>query len=217
MFHLEDTNIAYGDLPVLHQINLRIERGEQIALIGPSGAGKTTLLRHLFGQHPENAALIHQDYALVPKLSVFHNVYMGRLDRTPLLRNVRNLLRPHPDDLRDVTTILDQLQLHNKAHAPAATLSGGQKQRTAIARALYRGDQVLLADEPVAAVDSQHAQAILNHLKASVPTLLVSLHSVQLAMECFTRIIALREGRVVYDGSSEKLSTDQLQAIFQPC
>lgn len=217
MFQLQGTQIAYDEAPVLHDINLNIAAGEQVALIGPSGAGKTTLLRHLYQQQPKQVSLIHQDYALVQSLTVFHNVWIGRLDRTPLLRNLRNLIKPHDQDLSAVCCLLKNLGLDHKCHARVKTLSGGQQQRTAIARALFRGDQVILADEPVSSVDPEQARHILDHLKAQVPTLVVSLHSVQLALHSFERIIALRAGRIAYDGPSQELDPDRLHAIFQPC
>ena len=94
VIRLQNASVSYDRLPVLHDITLEIEDGEKVVLVGPSGAGKTTLLRKLFESVGASAAFIHQDYALVPQLSTFHNVYMGRLDRHGALYNGLNLAIP---------------------------------------------------------------------------------------------------------------------------
>ena len=98
MFTLDNISVAYGDAPVLNNISLNIREKENAVIIGPSGAGKSTLLKKLFDMQQQRAAFIHQDYALVPQLSAFHNVYIGRLDRHSTVYNLLNLIKPKKQD-----------------------------------------------------------------------------------------------------------------------
>ena len=163
-FDLQDLSIAYQGVTALQGICLRIEMGEKVVLIGPSGAGKSTLLRHLQELSSRDSALIHQDYALVPQLSTFHNIYAGRLDSHTSWQNLRTLLRPHPADVAAVQPILEALDLADKAHDRVQSLSGGQQQRVAAARALMGSPELLIADEPTSALDEGTRQQFLELL-----------------------------------------------------
>ena len=101
MYDIENLTVAYDEAPVLENISLRIREGEKAVIIGPSGAGKSTLLKKLYELRQERCAFIHQDYALVPQLSAFLNVYAGKLDRTTTLSNLLNLVRPQHHALDD--------------------------------------------------------------------------------------------------------------------
>ena len=94
LFSLRGASLGYDGKPVLHDVSLIIEAGERVALVGPSGAGKSTLLSALYQQQKARTALVPQDGALVKQLSVFHNVYIGRLHRHGAFYNLLNLIRP---------------------------------------------------------------------------------------------------------------------------
>lgn len=215
MLLLQNENVEIGNRRILHQIHLRVVQGEQVALIGPSGAGKTTLLRRLHEAMPQ-AAIIHQDYGLVPRSSSFHNVLIGRLDRNSRWRNLRNLIWPAEPERSDIHELLQQLQMSEDISKPVAALSGGQRQRVAVARALYRGGDILLADEPVSSVDPQRAGRVLAMLKEGFPTLLISLHSVHLAQQHFQRLVGMRDGKIFFDRPAEEVSEADLAELYRP-
>ena len=217
LFELRNVNVAYDGDSVLKDISLSIEPGERIVVLGPSGAGKTTLLRKLFTTRPERTAFIHQDYALVPQLSVFHNVYAGRLDRNGWARNLRNLLRPAAADTVEVGTVVEQVGLGDHMWDRADGLSGGQQQRAAVARAIYRDVDVILADEPVASVDPRQSTAILNLLKDSAETIVVAIHDVGLGLEAFSRAIGLKGGEVQFDVPCSAVTEEALARLYEPC
>ncbi|MBF0240181.1 MAG: ATP-binding cassette domain-containing protein [SAR324 cluster bacterium] len=216
VFHLENVQVSYKNTPALKNISLRIEQGEKIALIGPSGAGKTTLLQTLYERQPKTCAFVHQHYALVPQLSAYHNVYMGRLDRYSTWYNLLNLLKPQTRDVEEVGDILTSLQMREKMHERTGALSGGQQQRVSIARALFRGSPVLLADEPVSSIDPHQAGTVLELLTHIDKTLIMSLHAVDLALKYAQRIIGIREGVILFDQPSRQVSSDLLSALYQP-
>src|SRR5205823_6330062 len=129
--------------------------------MGRSGAGKSTLLNLLHARLADRVALIPQATALVKTLSVFHNVYMGRLDRHPTWHNLRTLVWPTRRDVADVAGMLELVGLADKLFDRAGTLSGGQQQRTSVARALYNDRSIVIGDEPVSALDRRQGAEIL--------------------------------------------------------
>ena len=217
MFELNGANVAYGDQVALRNVSLRIEAGERVAFIGPSGAGKTTLLRTLYEQRPQDASFVHQHYALVAQLSAFHNVYMGRLDRYSVWKNLHNLMWPRRDAKAEIIPLLDDLGLESFAFKRVGELSGGQQQRTAIARAIYRASDVMFADEPVSSVDPHQAGAVLDLIMKSQRTVILSLHAVELALQYARRIIGLRLGSIVFDLPAKQVSDSHLTQLYQPC
>ena len=162
MFHLDGASAGYNGHAVLSDISLSIEAGERVALVGESGAGKSTLLGMLYEQQKGRAALIPQDTALVRALSVFHNIYIGRLHRNKTLYNMRTLVWPSRAEVERVREITDRLRLSDKLFTPVGELSGGQQQRTAVGRALFHGGDVGGGDAPVAAVDEHPARAVVS-------------------------------------------------------
>lgn len=217
LIDLQGVSIGYGDSVVLHGVTLRIQTGERLALIGPSGAGKTTLLSKIYQLMPDQASFIQQQYGLVRELSVFHNIFMGRLDLHNRIYNLRNLIRPAKPALREVGQIAAQLGIGDRLLTKVGTLSGGQQQRVAVGRALYRGSPVILADEPVASVDPLQGADILASLMATDRTVITALHSVDFAKRFANRIVGIREGRIRFDCSPAALNERRVRDLFAAC
>lgn len=211
---LSDASAAYGGRAVLRGIDLTIRAGERVALLGRSGAGKSTLLGLLHAQAPGRTALVPQTTALVRTLSVFHNVYMGRLDRTSTLHNLRTLVRPAATDLREVGAVLARVGLAETIRARAGALSGGQQQRVSVARALYNGGPILIADEPVSALDRVQGAGVLAEMARTHETLVLALHDVALALAATDRIVVLEAGRIVLDAPARELDAARLTPFY---
>ena len=233
-----------GAVKALNGVNLNVSTGECVALIGQSGVGKSTLFRLLNAtQRPSagslrfNGALVsemssrelrsmrrrvgtvYQQHYLVPSLSVLDNALCGRLGSWSLLHTLRSAVRPPKDDVERAIEVLELVGLADKRRARADELSGGQQQRLAIARALIQRPDVILADEPVASLDPTLADSITNLLVRLVTegkrTLIVSLHSVELARCYFPRIVGLRRGAIAFDVPSANLSSERLDEVFR--
>lgn len=214
LFQLSETTVSYGDLEALKAISLTVEQAEKVAIIGPSGAGKSTLLKHLYEQNPQQCSVINQDFALIPQLSVFHNVYMGRLNQNSLLKNTRNFFFPEKEKITEVKKILTELEIDDKLFVKVAALSGGQQQRVSICRALYHDAPIVLGDEPVASLDPKNAEVVIDKLMHKDKTVILSLHSVELALKYAGRIIALKEGRVFFDAPAAEVSDSQIKELY---
>lgn len=206
---------GYQGKTVLRDLTLSIEAGERIGLVGESGAGKSTLLRLIYERCRDQAALVPQDTGLVQSLSVFHNVYMGRLHVYSVWRNLRNLLKPRRDDIAMVRPIVDELRLEEKLFAPVGELSGGQQQRTAVGRALFNTGGVLIGDEPVSAVDEHQAREILSTINNQKKTVVLAMHDRALALEFTDRVVGLRDGRIVLDQPTAGMVPSDLDHLYQ--
>lgn len=215
LVELAGESVGYRDLTVLSDVSLRIDAGERIALVGESGVGKTTLLRLLYERCAARAALVPQDLGLVQALPVFHNVFMGRLHCHGALRNLKTLLWPARGDVAAVGEVVEILRLSDKLFAPAGSLSGGQQQRTAIGRALFHPGDMLIADEPVSAVDEHQAREILDAIAERKKTVILALHDRALALSFASRIIGLRGGRVALDEASAGMTPADLDPLYR--
>ncbi len=227
---VSDASRRYGATSALSGVSFSLEPGEKVAIIGPSGSGKTTLMRLLGLQEKVSGGTIEtlgcdlsqgcgktireirsrigmlpQDLGLVPNLRVIQNIILGRSGTRSTLRTVRDLLFPSKGDREDIFASLERLDIAEKMYDRADSLSGGQRQRVALARTLFQGAEILLADEPLSAVDPARGRDVLKLLTELCAdaglTLIVSLHQVELAREFFPRIIGLKEGKVAFDGS----------------
>ena len=215
LLQLSDEVAGYQGKTILRDLTLSIEAGERIGLVGESGAGKSTLLRLIYERCRDQAALVPQDSGLVQSLSVFHNVYMGRLHTHSVWRNFRNLLKPARDDIATVRPIVDELRLEAKFFSPVAELSGGQQQRTAVGRALYNTGDVLIGDEPVSAVDEHQARDILSTINNQKKTVVLAMHDRALALEFTDRVVGIRDGRIVLDEATAGMVPGDLDDLYK--
>lgn len=229
-----------GTKQLLDDVTLTIPRGQHVALIGPSGAGKTTLLRMISGivwptsgtvrvldqrvdqlhgkrlrEFRRRIGYLHQQHNLVPQLRVAHNVLMGRLGTWSLWKAAWSLLRPV--DLDKARAALARLELADRLWALPDELSGGEQQRVAIARLLLQEPDIVLADEPVSALDVRLGRQVLEELfelAGDGRTLIVSLHSLNWLELGFDRVLAMKNGAVVHDGEPSSLSRPLLESIY---
>ena len=215
MYDLKNLSIAYENASVLTDISLRIRAGEKVVIIGPSGVGKTTLLKKLYELQQQRSAFIHQDYALVPQLSAFHNVYIGRLDEHSTSYSLLNLIRPQRREVEQIRPVFAALGMEEKIFDRVSNLSGGQQQRVAVGRAIYRGCDIILGDEPVSAIDPMQAGTLLQLIRDSFSTVVLAMHDVNLALEYFPRIIGLRQGGIAFDLPAEEVDESILADLYQ--
>ena len=214
LFDIQDVSVQYNGHTVLDGVSLSIRKGERVALVGQSGAGKTTLLNLLYEQHKAEIALLPQDLGLVQTLSVFHNIYIARLNLHPAWYNVLNLVRPMQKEVAPIREIAQRLRLEDKLFTPVGELSGGQRQRTAVGRAIHQGCRILLGDEPVSAVDEKQARVVLDCIHEGHETVVMALHDVGLALAYSDRIIGIKDGRIVLDQPSSGMEPSDLDDLY---
>jgi phosphonate transport system ATP-binding protein len=211
---LNQASADFGGAPVLGPIDLHIEPGEHVALVGRSGAGKSTLLSLLHDRRRGDIALVPQNLGLVDTLSVFHNVYMGQLASHSSTYNLINLIRPFRGQILAVTAVLEQLDMLSTLWARVGELSGGQRQRVAVARALFQGGDVLLADEPVSALDGPRSEMVMRTLTTQNTTTIIAMHDLDLACRYATRIIGIQDGTIALDSPCASVDSDDLHALY---
>ena len=215
MFQLTNANLGYKQSSVLHNISLEINEGERVALVGESGAGKSTLLAALQSQLQNEVTLIPQDLGLVNNLSVFHNIYIGRLNTYSSVYNLLNLAWPQKREVQKIKPLVERLSLVDKLFKPTGELSGGQQQRTAICRALFQGGSAIIGDEPVSAVDKHMANIIMETLIAKFTTVVLAMHDVDLAIKFSTGIIGIKDSAICLDQSTIDLNRQDLDFLYQ--
>ncbi|GAC1395021.1 MAG: phosphonate ABC transporter ATP-binding protein [Chloroflexota bacterium] len=238
-----DKTYRRGHVAALRGLSFAVTGGEAVAFIGPSGAGKTTLLRLLSrflradaGQVAidgrdlatlsprevrairRQTGVVYQQHNLVQQLRVVHNVLAGCLGTWSVGASVASLVAPSGTRREIARQALAAVGVQEQIDAVTADLSGGQRQRVAIARVLVQNPRLILADEPVASLDPRAASGVLELLlrlqQREGKTLLVSLHDLGLARRYFSRVIALAEGRLVFDGHPSGLTDTMLDTIY---
>lgn len=239
---LRGVGVTFGSRRALDGVDLDVVEGERVAVIGPSGAGKTTLLRvlngsvaaaegsaRLFGVDPAGLAparrravqqrvgTVYQQLHLVESLRVIHNVNAGHLGRWSLARALGSLLRPAGVEV--ALAALDRVGLADRAFDRTDRLSGGQQQRVALARVLVQDPDLILADEPVSALDPTKAEEVVRLLcglaEEGGKALVVSVHRLDLALGHFDRVVGLRQGRVAFDLAARAVPPEVLRDLFR--
>jgi phosphonate transport system ATP-binding protein len=225
----------------LNDIQLTIDKREFVVIVGLSGAGKSTLLRSINRLHEvtsgeitingksitkakgkelrhirRDIGMIFQNFNLVKRSTVLRNVLSGRVGYHSTLRTILGLFPK--EDLELAMNSLERMNIVEKAYTRSDQLSGGQQQRVSIARALAQEAKIILADEPVASLDPLTTKQVMDDLKRINQelgiTLVVNLHSIELARQYATRIIGLQDGQVVFDGPVEEATDERFTEIY---
>lgn len=245
MLEIKNLSKTYDDgTEALKNVSFTVEDGEFLVIIGLSGSGKSTLLRCINrlieptgggiiwnGKNIVEAnsrelravrskiGMIFQHFNLVKRLSVINNVLSGRLGYVNTWKSL--FYRFSGKDRKDAYTALERVGIKDQALKRADELSGGQQQRVGIARALMQGPEIVLADEPVASLDPVLAHTILGYLEKMNQedniTVICSLHYLDLVQRYATRVICLRDGKIVYTGTGEdirKMTDDEFKEIY---
>lgn len=213
-FDFHGLTASFNGERVIGPLSVHVNEGEHVALVGKSGAGKSTLIRLLYDRLESEASLIPQGLGLVNALPVFHNVFMGQLDRHLGWYNALTLIRPFRRDRDTIKALLKELEIPEKQWIPAAALSGGQRQRVAIARAIYRQAPVLLADEPISALDGPMAHLVMKTLTNRFSTSIIALHDVDMALRYCNRIIGIQGGQVALDEAASSLVASDIMSLY---
>mgnify|MGYP002785314715 CR=1 FL=1 len=241
VFELNQVSQAFGQFQALSGLTMTIRAGERVALVGPSGAGKSTLIQLLngtfmptdgevwvFGQNlsrlssrqlqrvQRQIGTIYQQFHLVDNLRVVHNVNAGHLGRWTLAKALLSLV--FPQDVEIASRALAQVGIPEKLYERTDHLSGGQQQRVALARVLVQDPLAILADEPIASLDPERGREIVELLcrlcSERDRTLVVSLHTPELAKQYCDRIIGLRHGQITFDLPASQVSAEQLDELY---
>lgn len=240
---IDDLTKQFGEATVaLDRVSLEVSAGERVVLLGKSGSGKSTLLRHINRLHTptsgrvlvhgqdvgemnrrevnrtrQQVAFIFQGFFLVGNMTALENVCTGMLAH---LKGPRMGLWMYPKQVKQqAMQLLERVGIADQAYQRADTLSGGQQQRVAIARALMQKPTILCADEPVASLDPETSQDVLN-LIADISreddlTVIMTLHQVGYALEFGERIIGLRAGNLIFDQQVEGQTADTVMNIYR--
>ncbi|WP_299953981.1 phosphonate ABC transporter ATP-binding protein [uncultured Roseobacter sp.] len=241
MLKIDNLTKTFGQNTAVDAANIEVTKPSMIGIIGRSGAGKSTLLRMvnrltdasdgkiLFDGRDvtslrgsakrawqSECAMIFQQFNLVLRMDVVSNVLHGTLNRRSTLATMFNLF---PDaDITQAIAILDRLGIAEHAAKRAEDLSGGQQQRVAIARALMQDPKIILADEPIASLDPMNAQVVMRALRRiheeDGRTVIANLHTLDTARRYCDRVIGMRDGRIVFDGTPGQLSTAAARDIY---
>ncbi len=239
VLEIEGLHKQYGDRVVLHRFDMAVHSGELVSVLGANGSGKSTALQCVVGLtqpddgritiagEPVNAgrsrdtraAMVFQRMHLVPRRSVLDNVCAGALGRLGLRRSWSTMA--FPQDVREESmACLDRVGLADRAHDRAGRLSGGQQQRVAIARALCQRAAVLLADEPVSALDPSAAEQVMRLLRSlavdDAMAVATVLHQPDLARRHSDRLVGLLRGRIVWSGTSEEITDVDITTLYAP-
>ena len=242
MIKFDKVNKVYPNgLHALKNVSLEINQGEFVAIIGLSGAGKSTLLRTINRMHDisegslivngqeiknlkgkdlrtfrRKVGMVFQSFNLVTRTTVINNVLTSRVPDMPLWKSIIGLYSK--EDKIIALEALDKVGILDKAYVRADQLSGGQQQRVALARTLAQKPEIILADEPVAALDPITATQVMDDFKKINKELnmsvLINIHHVDLALKYADRVIGIKAGEIVYDGAAKDVTNGVLKQIY---
>ena len=242
MIKFDKVNKVYPNgLHALKNVSLEINQGEFVAIIGLSGAGKSTLLRTINRMHDisegslivngqeiknlkgkdlrtfrRKVGMVFQSFNLVTRTTVINNVLTSRVPDMPLWKSIIGLYSK--EDKIIALEAVDKVGILDKAYVRADQLSGGQQQRVALARTLAQKPEIILADEPVAALDPITATQVMDDFKKINKELnmsvLINIHHVDLALKYADRVIGIKAGEIVYDGAAKDVTNEVLKQIY---
>ena len=242
MIKFENVDKVYPNgVKGLKNVSLEIEQGEFVAIIGLSGAGKSTLLRTINKMHDvttgvltvneqdvtklkgkelrifrRKIGMIFQSFNLINRISVIKNVLTSRVPELPLWKCILGIFSK--EDKIAALEALDNVGILDKAYIRADQLSGGQQQRVALARTLAQNPEIILADEPVAALDPVTAKEVMNDFrrinKKMNISIIINIHHVDLALDYADRVIGIRAGKIIYDGPASEVDEETLAKIY---
>ena len=230
----------YGVKNILNDISFEVPKGDFVAIVGKSGAGKSTLLRCLnllnrpksgeiniagediINSNKSKLKLIRRDIAFIfQDYNVLDNLYTVENVLTPYLvkKSALGLLLGYTKkEYNEGVDFLKQVGLEDEAFKKSKYLSGGQKQRVAIAKALAQNPKILLADEPVSSLDEKNTTLIMDTFKKlneeNGITVLINLHDVNLTKKYSTKILGLKDGKVLFYKDSEKVTKDEFEELY---
>ncbi|WP_202078243.1 phosphonate ABC transporter ATP-binding protein [Caldalkalibacillus salinus] len=242
---LKELNVSYKtrrrEEQALDHVDLTVQEGEFIGILGRSGAGKSTLVRCInqlvrpsSGQVLWNGmdlstlkgprlrkvrreiGMVFQQFHLIPRLTVLQNAVLGNFGYRPLYKNIVGYISK--EESNRALHALERVGIEHLAQKRVDQLSGGQQQRVAIARVIMQQPKILLGDEPVASLDPTTSKQVLQLMKeihhTEGMTTIVNLHDVQLALDYCQRIIGLKNGQIIFDGAHDEVTTDVLDEIY---
>lgn len=222
----------------LDNINIEINRGEVVALIGSSGSGKSTFMNlitrtiksdsgeilidgekidklnnKLFAK---KVGMLRQQFDLVKNIKVVHNVLAGKFNEWGFWKSFFSLFKPQ--NIEEAKIALEKMDLIEKLYEMTSSLSGGQQQRVALARLLVQNPLLILADEPVSSLDPVNSEKVLslitNMARNENKTLIASMHSIEYSKKYFDRIIGLKNGKVIFDDKIENISDEKIKILY---
>lgn len=242
MLEIKNLTVEYGNFRAIDNVSFTIKDGEFVAVIGSSGGGKSSLMKAInLLVKPKSGSIkiddeemtalssrklrmkrrkigfVFQDYNLIDRLSVIENVLTGRLGYKSSLKSLLGIFSK--EEYENAEKALEKVGLSEKLFVRGDELSGGQKQRVAIAKALAQEPKIILADEPVASLDVNSSKIIMEYFKeinrVQGITVIINIHDVNIALKYADRVIALKKGKIVFDGKGSEITDDVLKRVYE--
>lgn len=242
MLEIKNLTVEYGNFRAIDNVSFTIKDGEFVAVIGSSGGGKSSLMKAInLLVKPKSGSIkiddeemtalssrklrmkrrkigfVFQDYNLIDRLSVIENVLTGRLGYKSSFKSLLGIFSK--EEYENAEKALEKVGLSEKLFVRGDELSGGQKQRVAIAKALVQEPKIILADEPVASLDVNSSKIIMEYFKeinrVQGITVIINIHDVNIALKYADRVIALKKGKIVFDGKGSEITDDVLKRVYE--
>lgn len=242
MLEIKNLTVEYGNFRAIDNVSFTIKDGEFVAVIGSSGGGKSSLMKAInLLVKPKSGSIkidgeemtalssrklrmkrrkigfVFQDYNLIDRLSVIENVLTGRLGYKSSLKSLLGIFSK--EEYENAEKALEKVGLSEKLFVRGDELSGGQKQRVAIAKALVQEPKIILADEPIASLDVNSSKIIMEYFKeinrVQGITVIINIHDVNIALKYADRVIALKKGKIVFDGKGSEITDDVLKRVYE--